>query len=367
VRSIALRGLWARKLRTFLTAFAIVLGIATVSGTFVLTDSITHAFDTIFSNIYRGTDASITGKSAVSVDATTDLPPFDESLLGKVKDLPSVQAAIGGVADTANLIGSNGKVISFGGAPHLGFSVDPTQARFNSLSLVEGKWPGPEPGRHRPFDRGQEAHLGGRPHRRGGAGQRSALHRVRSGQVRHQRARHRRRHARRVRPEERSAPLSEGRQARPDPCLEEARRQRGPAALRHPVDPAAADAGEERAEQADTDAGDTNAFTSFLQKFLLSFGIIALFVGSFVIANSLSITVTQRTREFATLRTLGATRRQIRRSVLLESFVMGLSPPWSGCSSASGWRSSFSGSSVRSDSRCRTQASCSRRGRSSSA
>ena len=69
VRSIALRGLWARKLRTFLTAFAIVLGIATVSGTFVLTDSITHAFDTIFSNIYRGTDASITGKSAVSLDA----------------------------------------------------------------------------------------------------------------------------------------------------------------------------------------------------------------------------------------------------------------------------------------------------------
>jgi len=64
VRSIALRGLWARKLRTFLTAFAIVLGIATVSGTFVLTDSITHAFNAIFSNIYRGTDASITGKSA---------------------------------------------------------------------------------------------------------------------------------------------------------------------------------------------------------------------------------------------------------------------------------------------------------------
>ena len=142
MRSIALRGLWARKLRTFLTAFAIVLGIATVSGTFVLTDSITHAFDTIFSNIYRGTDASITGKSAVSLDATTDLPPFDESLLPKVKALPEVQAAIGGVADTANLIGSNGKVISFGGAPHLGFSVDPTQARFNSLSLVDGAWPG---------------------------------------------------------------------------------------------------------------------------------------------------------------------------------------------------------------------------------
>jgi ABC-type antimicrobial peptide transport system permease subunit len=81
VRSIALRGLWGRKLRTFLTAFAIVLGIATVSGTFVLTDSIRHAFDAIFSSIYQGTDASITGKSAVSLSATQNLPPFDESEL----------------------------------------------------------------------------------------------------------------------------------------------------------------------------------------------------------------------------------------------------------------------------------------------
>src|SRR5206468_12351745 len=94
-----------------------------------------------FANIYRGTDASITGKSAVSVDATTDLPPFDESLLPKVKALPNVQAAIGGVADIANLIGQNNKVISFGGAPHLGFSVDPSQPRFNSLTLVDGAWP----------------------------------------------------------------------------------------------------------------------------------------------------------------------------------------------------------------------------------
>ena len=141
MRSIALRGLWGRKLRTILTGFAIVLGIATISGTFVLTDSITHAFDKIFSSIYVGTDASITGKSAVSVDATQDLPPFDDSLLPKVKQLPQVQAAIGGVAGIANLIGQNGKVISFGGAPHLGFSVDPSQAKFNSLTLVEGDWP----------------------------------------------------------------------------------------------------------------------------------------------------------------------------------------------------------------------------------
>src|SRR5687768_3437165 len=106
---LALRGLATRKLRSVLTALAIVLGVATVSGTYVLTDSIRSAFDTIFSSVYRGTDAAITGKSALSATTNTNLPPFDESLLEKVKQLPGVAAATGGVADeTTNLIGKNG-------------------------------------------------------------------------------------------------------------------------------------------------------------------------------------------------------------------------------------------------------------------
>jgi putative ABC transport system permease protein len=139
----ALRGLAGRKLRAVLTAFAIVLGVATVSGTYVLTDSISSAFDTIFSSVYRGTDASITGRSAIGQNENTNLPSFDESLLDKVKQLPAVAAAVGGVADdSTNLIGKNGKVISFGFAPHLGFSVDPSQPQFSSLTLVDGDWPG---------------------------------------------------------------------------------------------------------------------------------------------------------------------------------------------------------------------------------
>ena len=76
--------------------------------------------------------------------------------------------------------------------------------------------------------------------------------------------------------------------------------------------------------QAQEDASDTNAFISFLRTFLLVFGGIALFVGAFVIANSLSITIAQRTREFATLRTLGASRRRSSISVTIEAFVVGL-------------------------------------------
>ncbi len=322
MRTIALRGLWGRKLRTILTGFAIVLGIATISGTFVLTDSITHAFNTIFSSIYVGTDASITGKSAVSADATTDLPPFNEALLAKVKALPDVQAAVGGVGDVANLIGENGKVISFGGAPHLGFSVDPSQPKFNSLTLVEGGWPGngevvidrstarkkhievgdqiriEAQGAATPFKVAGLVKFGSSGLDIGGAtlagfnlatAQRLFKKEGKLDQIRV---------AKKAGVSEQQL-LDEIRTVLPQQTQ-----------VRSGVD------------QADTDASDTNAFTSFLQKFLLSFGFIALFVGAFVIANSLSITIAQRTREFATLRTIGASRRQILRSVLLESFVI---------------------------------------------
>ena len=52
MKRVALRGLAARKLRSILTAIAIVLGVAMVSGTLVLTDTIEKAFDSIFSSSY---------------------------------------------------------------------------------------------------------------------------------------------------------------------------------------------------------------------------------------------------------------------------------------------------------------------------
>ncbi|MDX6401069.1 MAG: putative transport system permease protein, partial [Gaiellaceae bacterium] len=78
------------------------------------------------------------------------------------------------------------------------------------------------------------------------------------------------------------------------------------------------------AQEAKQAAKDTNGFLSFLEYFLLAFGFIALFVGAFVIANTLGITIAQRMRELATLRTLGATRRQVYWSVVLEAFVIGV-------------------------------------------
>ena len=48
---MALRGLWARKLRTALTGFAVVIGVAFVSGTFIFTDTISASFTDLFERV----------------------------------------------------------------------------------------------------------------------------------------------------------------------------------------------------------------------------------------------------------------------------------------------------------------------------
>ena len=64
---VALAGVLGRKLRTVLTGFAVVLGVAMVAGTLTLTGSINHAFNYIFTSVRQGSDAVITGKAAFDV------------------------------------------------------------------------------------------------------------------------------------------------------------------------------------------------------------------------------------------------------------------------------------------------------------
>ena len=91
---VALKGLLGRKLRATLTAIAIVLGVAMVSGTYILTDTIKSAFSTVFTRVYRNTDAVITGKSAVGEENGNNeretRPTLPASLLPRVQALPGV-------------------------------------------------------------------------------------------------------------------------------------------------------------------------------------------------------------------------------------------------------------------------------------
>jgi putative ABC transport system permease protein len=321
----ALKGLLGRKLRTALTAIAIVLGVAMVAGTFMLTDSIDKAFDTIFTDVRRGSNAVVTGKSAfdLSEGSGTNSPTLPESLLAGVRQLPSVADAEGSVDGEAQLIGEDGKAIVYGGAPNLGFSVSRGDSPFNPLTLVEGAWPqsgqvvvDESTAEKENFRLGEEIRVQAE-----GAAQRLRI----SGLVRFGSVSTiggatlagfnlptaQELFGKRGRLDEIAVA------ARPGVSDEELVRD-----LRAELPPTAQV--KTASQQAHDDAAETNEFISFLRGFLLAFGGIALFVGSFVIANSLSITIAQRMREFATVRTIGGSRRQILISIMLEALVVGV-------------------------------------------
>jgi putative ABC transport system permease protein len=325
VTAFALRGLLGRKLRTVLTAIAIVLGVATVSGTYVLTDSINNAFHSIFFETRAGSDAVISGKSAfdLSGDSGTTAPSFDESLLQKVRALPEIAEAQGQVSGAAHLIGPDGKAIVYGGAPNLGFSIADGNSRFNPLQLVSGAWPktnevviDKSTASKEHFKIGQVI----------GVQAQGPVERLRvSGIVKFGSV-----------STIGGATLSGfdlptaqklfAKTGKLDEIAVAAAQGVSTPKLVASIKPILPPDTQVRTAQAQSheDAKETDSFISFLQKFLLGFGGVALFVGSFVIANSLSITIAQRTREFATLRTLGASRGQVLRSVVLEALVIGI-------------------------------------------
>ncbi|MFF0341806.1 ABC transporter permease [Kribbella sp. NPDC004875] len=320
----ALQGLLARKLRTALTAIGVVLGVSLISGTYVLTDSITSAFNSIFTQNYKNTDAAITGKTAFEAGQNgSTAPSFSETLLPKVRDLPQVGAAGGGVSGAAQLIGKDGKAIVFGGAPNLGFSVDPALPQFNSLTLVNGSWPHPgevvidtqtaqKKGIHAGDAIGIQARGAEQRMRISGLVQFGAVSSIGGATL--------------AGFDLGTAQRLFDKRGKLDQILIAAKSGTSDQELVSAVQRVLPPGTQVRTaeQQAANDASDTTSFLNFLQTFLLVFGAIALFVGSFVIANSLSITIAQRTREFATLRTLGASRRQILGSVVLEAFVTGL-------------------------------------------
>ena len=326
--SVALKGLAGRKLRAFLTALAIVLGVAMVSGTYVLTDTIQSAFDQIFAGSYKDTAAVITGKSAVSF-AQSGSPTVPDSLLAKVKALPDVQTATGQIfnlndsSDQGKLIGRDGKPLGSSGNPTFAFGLDPGIGKLNPMSLTDGRWAaGPKEividsssAKSGKFEVGDTigASVDGpiQRYRIVGIAKFGSVDSLGGATI----AIFDTRTAQRLLGKSGYDLIAvSGKPGVSDQMLVDEIR---------PLLPASAQV-QTGAEQAKASAKDISEFTRFIQYFLLSFGAVALFVGAFVIFNTLSITIAQRTRELATLRTLGASRRQVRRSVLVEGFAIGL-------------------------------------------
>lgn len=327
---VALKGLAGRKLRSALTAIAIVLGVAMISGTYILTDTVKAAFGGVFAEVYKRTDVVISSKSAIGGEGEGEgegrkAPAFPETLLAQVSRLPGVAQASGSISANAELVGRNGKVLSTGGAPGLAFSVHAHgNQRFNPLTLVAGSWP--LGSREVAIDDNTaERHLyrvgetigviaaGGEQRMRitgivrigGVASLGGATMAIFNFPVAQQLFH--------LQGKLSTISIAAKPGYSPKRLVREIR----------PLLPANAQARTGSA-QASHATKDVSGLLSIIQNFLLAFAGVALFVGAFVIANTLSITITQRTRELATLRILGATRRQVRRSVLLEAGTIGL-------------------------------------------
>jgi putative ABC transport system permease protein len=322
---VALKGLLGRKLRATLTAFAIVLGVAMISGSFVLTDTLGKSFDGIYADSYKATDAVISSKVAIkTADGDSEAPAFATSVLTRVESLPGVRLTQGVIEDESRLANKNGKAIGKAGEG-VAIGVDPAaDQRLNPLHIVEGQWPSGDgqiaidkaTAAKQHFTVGQSV---------GVFGDGPLTNYKVSGIVRF------------------GADASLGgttitvydlataqklfdKEGRFDQIRVGAKDGVSDAELIRQITPLLSETMQVKtaAAQASADSKESQEGLSFIKYFLLGFGGIALFVGSFVIANTLAITVAQRMRELATLRTLGASRRQVLGSVVLESVVIGL-------------------------------------------
>src|SRR5262245_40250617 len=139
---VTFKGIWAKKIRFLLTGVAVMLGVAFVSGTFVLTETISSTFDSLFQNIYEHTDAVVREKEAFNGQFGSGRGRIDGSLLPDVRSAPGVARAYGTLQGVAvivdkhnDVLGSNGQ-----GAPTFGFAWVP-DAQLRALNLDEGHAP----------------------------------------------------------------------------------------------------------------------------------------------------------------------------------------------------------------------------------
>jgi putative ABC transport system permease protein len=320
------RSLLARKLRLMLAAVAIVLGVSFVSGALVLTDTLSKTFDTLFSTVNHNVAVAVRGTRTFQGDSSGDQAPrqvVPASALDTVRHVDGVVEAQGSVFGNAALVDKKGKLVGGQGPPQFGLNWV-ASSRLNSAHLVSGRPPhGPDEiaiskfmatsGDYRLGD--QAPVLSGQPTRSyrivgifGYPGGKSSLGGETTIAFDLPTAR---------RVLEIPAGYTEIDLAAASGVSAETLRDRVTGVL-----PAHTEAITGK-KLADEQAAGVRGFIGFINTFLLVFAAVALFVGAFIIFNTFTMLVAQRTRELALLRALGASRRQVTRSVLIEAVAVG--------------------------------------------
>jgi putative ABC transport system permease protein len=320
---VTIKGLLAHKLRLALTALAIVLGVTFISGTFVLTDTLHNTFSNLFGNIYSKIDFQVRGVAQLGNGGNAIRNELPEPLLATVRAVPGVAAADGQVTGYAQFISHDGKAIQTGGAPTLAVSFNP-DPQFSSLHLIAGGAPATADdvvmdagtAQKYGFSVGQQVRIlttgPTRTFTITGIAEFGTANNLAGATL-----------AAFTLPTVQAIAQEPGQ-------LDNINIVTAPGASKPAVQQAIAKV-LPPGVQVVTGQTVVNESTSsidqalsFFSTALLVFAFISLFVGGFTIFNTFSIIVGQRTRELALLRIVGASRRQVFRSVLGEAAITGL-------------------------------------------
>jgi putative ABC transport system permease protein len=322
-----LKSLLARKLRLLLSGLAVVLGVMFVSGAFVVTDTLSRSFDAVFASAYSQTDVGVSAvpKIAVSELEGEQVPAtLPASALATVKSVPGVAQATGLVGtDGARIIGSNGKVVTSFGPPRLGIN---WTGEDELVTLMSGRGPttDTEIAVNATTAKAADIAVGDRvgvltlqPKKEftlvgiyGYSGGRDSLGGVQEVAF----------------TEPVAQQLMLGETGVYSQITVRAADGVTPEALRDRIGTVLGSGYVVKTgDQLATDsAAGLQEGLGFFSNILLGFAGVALFVGVFLILNTFSIIVAQRTRELALMRAIGASRRQVIGSVMVEAVVIGL-------------------------------------------
>jgi len=320
---VALKGLTSHKRRLLGTCTAVILGVAFLAGTLVLSDTMRASFDGIFAAASRGTDAVVQGSQEIGQGSRGQTALVPESLVSQLSAVPQVATAEPTIQGIGQITGSDGKPVGGAGPPTLaGNWIE--NSSLNPYRISEGTTPkrsgemvinrsAAEVGKLKVGDVtdlrtpdptkmkivgiatfGQEGGVGGTTY----AGLTfSDAQRLLGypGKVN-------------------AIALS----AKPDVS------QTQLVAAVKPLLPKGVEAITGTQLVADQNAQIESGFLGFFKTFLLVFAVIALVVATFSIYNTFAVLVAQRTRESALLRAIGASRSQIMGSLTLESLIIGV-------------------------------------------
>ena len=321
---LTLKGLWAHKLRFVMTGLAVILGVAFMSGTMILTDTMGRTFDDVLATNNDGIDAIVRRAAAVEGDTTDVRERLEESTLDRVRAVDGVDAAAGSVQGFAELVRADGEVDEneLGGTVGTAWIADD---RLNPFQLAAGQPPAAagEAVVDRATVSDEVWQLGDTftVLAKTGPVALTLVGEATYGDIDGMPG------MTMIATDLSTEQELFGEPGMIDNIVAAATSEVPADELAVRVQSALADDDVEvLTGDADT-AGkqaDLREDLRFFNTFLLTFAYISLLVGTFIIYNTFSIVIAQRTRDLAMLRAIGAGRRQVVRSVLIEASAVGV-------------------------------------------